>query len=385
MRLALVSFVQSALAAAALVAETAPAASLSTQLPFQGPPDLALPAVSRATGLNITDINGDGFMDVVLLSGESASLTVMLGQPGSKFTVAKPIEVPAGASASALALGDLNEDGKLDIAVCHHDTDEIWLFFGKGDGTFQPPAKVKVPVKKPHCHAIVAADMNHDRHLDLVLAESSDNCVWVLLGDGRGQFVRAEGSPISTDRHPYIVTVADFNRDNNPDIATPNWFGKSVGILLGDGKGRFTSASASPFKGLQNPTATAAGDLTGDGNPDLVVGNNGSRGLQLFIGDGKGSFRAGADLNPAEPCYGPVLADLNGDGKLDVIATSTNGAKTFSYWINRGGGAFSPAHPLPCSSGANSIRVADLNHDGLPDICVGSSEQNPILVWLGRK
>lgn len=385
MRLAFVSCLQSALAAAAFVAGPVPAASPSVQLPFQGPPDLTLPAASRATGLNIVDLNGDGAMDVILLSGESPSLTVILGQPGSKFAMGKRIDVLAGASASALALGDINEDGKVDVAVCHHDTDEVWLFFGKGDGTFQPPAKVTVPVKKPHCHAIVAADMNHDRHLDLVLAESSDNCVWVLLGDGKGRFVKSANSPISTDRHPYIVTVADFNRDDNPDIATPNWFGKSVGILLGDGKGQFFPAPDSPFKGMQDPTATAAADLTGDGNPDLVVGNNGARGLQLFIGDGKGSFRPGAELNPAEPCYGPVLADLNADGKLDVVATATNGAKTFSYWINRGGGGFSPAHPLPCAAGANTIRVADLNHDGLPDICVGSWEQGPILVWLGRK
>jgi len=355
------------------------------ELPFQGLPDLTLSAFSRATGLNIADLNGDGTLDIVLLSGKSSSLNVILGRPGSRFAVEKRIDVPAGASASALALGDINEDGKLDVAICHHDTDEVWLFFGKGDGTFQPPTKVTVPVKKPHCHAIVAADMNHDRHLDLVLAESSDNCVWVLLGDGKGQFVRSKGSPISTDRHPYVVNVADFNRDNNPDIATPNWFGKSVGILLGDGKGQFTPAPGSPFKGAQDPTAVASGDLIGDGNLDLVVGNNGSRGLQLFICDGKGGFRPAADLNPAEPCYGPVLADLNADGKLDVFATSTNGAKTLSYWINRGGGEFSRAHPLPCPAGANTIQVADLNHDGLPDICVGSWEEGPLLVWLGRK
>ncbi|MGH8162819.1 MAG: FG-GAP repeat domain-containing protein [Rhodanobacteraceae bacterium] len=179
--------------------------------------------------------------------------------------------------------------------------------------------------------------------------------------------------------------MADFNRDNNPDIATPNWFGKSVGIFLGDGKGRFRSASDSPLKGLQAPTAIAAGDLTGDGNPDLVVGNNGARGLQLFIGKGDGGFRPGPNLNADAPCYGPSLADLNGDGKSDVISTSTNGAQTLSYWINRGGGEFSPARALPCANVANTICVADINRDGLADLCVGTWKQGPLLVWLGRK
>ncbi|MEP6955797.1 MAG: VCBS repeat-containing protein [Chthoniobacterales bacterium] len=357
----------------------------AAKAPFRGQPNLTLPAVSEATGLNVADLNGDGSPDIVLLSGETASVSILLAQAGSEFTVSKPIEVPAGASASGLALGDLNEDGKIDIAVSHHDTDEIWIFFGQGDGTFAAPDKVRVPVTKAHCHAIVAADFNRDRHLDLVLAESSDNCVWVLLGDGKGKFVRAPDSPISTDRHPYVVAVADLDGDQNPDIVTPNWFGKSVGVLLGDGKGRFHAAPASPFHGPKDPTALAAGDLTGDGNPDLVVGNNGSRGLQLFIGDGKGSFRAGAELKPAEACYGPTIADLNGDGKLDVISTSTGDARTLSYWINRGGGEFSPAFSVPCPNGANTLCVADINSDQLPDLLVGPEERGPVLVWLGQK
>ncbi|MGI8433048.1 MAG: FG-GAP repeat domain-containing protein [Chthoniobacterales bacterium] len=353
--------------------------------PFRGQPDLALSLVEKATGLNIADFNGDGRTDVVILSGATSFFLVILAQSGPKFAVARQNDVPAGKSASDLALGDINEDGKVDIAVCHHDSDEIWLFLGKGDGAFQSPVKMTVPVTKPHCHGIVATDMNHDHHLDLVLAESSDNCVWILLGDGKGKFARSPGSPISTDLHPYEVAVADFNRDENPDVATPNWFGKSVGVLLGDGKGQFISAPASPFKGPQDPTALAAGDLTGDGNPDLVVGNNGSRGLQIFIGDGTGRFRPGPELKPAESCYGPSLADLDGDGKLDVVSTSTGDAQTFSYWLNRGGGTFSPAHSLPCAKGANTLRVADIDHDGLPDLLVGTWKPGPILVWLGRK
>ncbi|MGI8820865.1 MAG: FG-GAP repeat domain-containing protein [Chthoniobacterales bacterium] len=372
------------LACSPLVAHAA-APELAANAPFHGRPDLTLPAVSQATGLTVADVNADGSPDIVLLSGETASVFILLAQTGSEFTVANPIEVPAGASASGVALGDLNEDGNLDIAVSHHDTDEIWIFLGEGDGTFATPDKVRVPVTKAHCHAIAASDLNRDQHLDLVLAESNDNCVWVLLGDGKGKFARASNSPISTDRHPYVVAVADFDRDQNPDIATPNWFGKSVGVLLGDGKGGFHAAPASPFHGPKDPTALAAGDLTGDGSPDLIVGNNGSRGLQLFIGDGKGSFRAGAELKPAEACYGPTIADLNGDGKLDVISTSTGDARSLSYWINRGGGEFSPAFSVPCPNGANTLGVADVNRDQLPDLLVGPWERGPVLVWLGRK
>ncbi len=369
-------------AVAAMAAGSAPS---SAQLPFAGSPDLKLPTASQATGLNAADFNGDGRLDLIFLSGETSTISLLLAQPGPKFAVAKRIDLPAGASASGLALGDLNEDGQPDLAVCHHDSAEVWLFFGKGDGTFLPPQKVPVPVTKPHCHAIVAADLNRDHHLDLVLAESSDNCVWIFLGDGKGKFAKSPGSPISTGRHPYVVAAADFNRDGNPDIATPNWFGKSVGILLGDGKGAVRSAAASTYQGVPEPTAIAAGELTGDQNPDLVVGNNGTRGLQLLVGDGKGGFRPGVELHPTEPCFGPTLADLNGDGRLDVVCTSTNGALTLSYWLNRGDGEFSEAHSLACPGGANALCVADMDHDGVPDLCVAPEEQSPILVWLGRR
>lgn len=370
--------------AAASLAMTASAVP-SPERPFEGPPDFELAAVGEAEGLKLGDLNGDGRPDFIVLSGETDALLVLLGQPGPKLATAPPVEIAAGKSASDFALGDLNQDGKLDLAVSHHDTDEVWLFFGDGRGGFRSPEKIQVPVSKPHCHALEAADLNGDGHLDLVFTEADANSVWLLLGDGRGKFAPAPGTPIPTDRHPYVVRVADFNRDGHPDLATPNWFGKSLDVLLGDGTGRFRAAPAGRVRGLQQPSALAAGDLSGDGFPDLVVGNNGAHGLQIFVGDGKGGFRKGAELDPAAPCFGPVLADLNGDGKLDVLATSTGDAQTLSYWINRGDGKFGPAQTLPCPNGANTLQVADANGDGLPDLCVGPWKTSSLRVWLGRR
>ena len=355
--------------------------------PFQGEPDLKVDGVRRATALSVADLNRDGKFDLVMIASETGKLTLLLQTRGKSLAFVQAAAVDAGKSASDLVIGDLNEDSKQDIAVCHHDTDEIWLLMGKGDGTFDPPRKVHVPVTEPHAHRIAATDFNKDKHLDLLLAESDDNRACVLLGDGKGGFNAASGSPISTGRHPYVVQLGDFNRDGAMDFATPNWFDKSVSVLLGDSHGRFRKASGSPLSGFTAPTAMAAGDLNGDGNLDVVVGNNGERGLQVMVGDGKGGFKLGVmrDLDPDGPCFQPEIADLNGDGKLDVLATSTNGARTFSYWLNHGGGNFGRAVPLSCPSGANTICVADLNGDGRLDVAVGTWDGDKTLIWLGRK
>ena len=319
---------------------------------FHGEPDLSIVGVRKATSLTANDFNGDGRLDLAMLSGENGQMSVLLDQGVTPFTHEALASFDVGTSAGAMTINDFNEDGQLDAAICHHDTDEVWVLIGNGNGTFQPAIRVRVPVIKAHTHTIASADVNRDKHLDLLLAESDDNRAWVLLGDGAGGFAPSSGSPIPTGNHPYGVVTDDFDGDGNLDFATPNWYGKSVSVFLGDGTGRFTGAPKSPLTGFNSPTALDAGDLTGDGIVDLVLGNDDSSEVQILVGDGKGGFAVGAmpNLQAQADCFTPTLADFNGDGKLDVIANEQNGAQTFSYWINLGGGKFSPANALACTA-----------------------------------
>lgn len=246
---------------------------------------------------------------------------------------------------------------------------------------------IRVPVTRPHLHMLLTADANRDHHADLLLAQSDDNRAWVLLGDGKGGFAPSSGSPIPTGDHPYVVAASDLNGDGHLDFATPNWYGKSVSVFLGDGSGRFREAPKSPIGGFAAPTAIAAGDLTGDGAVDLAVGNDDSSRLQILVGDGKGCFAAGAvpDLESRGDCFAPIVADMTGDGRLDVIATAVNGAQTFNYWTNLGDGGFSPGHALPCPSVASRICVADVNGDGAADLAAGTWDEAKVHIWLGRK
>lgn len=354
---------------------------LAEPIPFDGPATATAPGVLKTSAVSLADLNKDGRLDVVLLSGETERISVLLNET-SGFRVVN--EFNAGPSATGCATGDFNKDNDVDLAVSHHDTDEVWLFFGKSGGFFVEPKKIRIPVTKPHAHMLLAVDANGDQISDLLLAQADDNQVWLLLGNGKGEFETSPGSPMSTGNHPYTIAASDFDNDGKLDFATPNWYGRSLSIFLGDGKGNFTEAPKSPMSGFAAPMSLGTGDLTGDGNIDLAVGNDDSRTIQILAGDGKGIFAAGSvpDLQAHHDCLQPVLADLNADGKLDVVATAVNDAPSFSYWINLGEGKFSPAHALACPAVASRIRVADLNGNGVPDMFVGSWKEARSFIWF---
>ncbi len=157
--------------------------------------------------------------------------------------------------------------------------------------------------------------------------------------------------------------------------------------IAGNGKGGFKTAPGSPITGFQGPTSLEAGDLTGDGKVDLALGNDDSSVIQILVGDGRGRFAVGAvpKLQARDECFAPTLADLNGDGKLDVIANAQNEARTLSYWINLGNDRFGPANVLSCPESPSTICIADWNGDGVMDLLAGTETAERTLVWFGKR
>jgi hypothetical protein len=352
------------------------------QRPFEGNFDVQLPGVLQATGMWGADFDRDGRRDLVTVSGSTARVKILLnGAAGFREFG----ELEARPSACGVALGDFDEDGTVDLAVCHHDTPVVLVFLGRGDGTFRSPKELRVAATKPHAHKVVAADANGDGHTDLLLPQADDNQLWVLLGDGRGEFSPSPQSPLRTGNHPYGVVAADFDADGHLDLATPNWYGKTISVFLGGEDGVLREAPGSPLTGFPAPTALDAADLTGDGKIDLALGNDDSSTIQILAGDGKGGFAASGELRADGFCFAPVLEDLTGDGRTDVVATACNGARTFSYWINLGGGRFSSAQPLPCPALASTLCVTDLDGDGRVDLAVGGWNEARTYVWHGEK
>lgn len=222
------------------------------------------------------------------------------------------------------------------------------------------------------------ADFNGDGKPDLVVANERSNDVTVLSGDGRGGFSQVKGSPFPAGHNPNDIAVGDFNRDGKLDLALANHEERYLTLLLGDGRGGFTPASNSPFPVEVKPHThgVAAGDLNGDGNLDLVTDSWGTDQIEVLFGDGKGAFKVpGSFFAVGRHPYQRVrAADVNGDGRADVITTNLEGDDvTVLLSDGRGGLKPSTGSPFRCGDSPFNLTVGDVNGDGKPDLAIVNS------------
>ena len=224
-----------------------------------------LPAGTGPQTILIADINHDGNPDILVGNNGSGNLSVYLGNGKGAFAASKDSPFPAGPSPNDLAVGDFNGDGRMDVAIANHGVKLVTVLLGNGKGrfSFAPGSPFKVP-SDPHPHGIAAADFNGDGKLDLAVDSWGENKVLVLLGNGNGTF-QSSGAKFAVGQAPYQrLRAADLNEDGHPDLITSNWEGDSVSILLGDGKGSFALAGGTNHAIAPSPFGVAIGDFNGD-------------------------------------------------------------------------------------------------------------------------
>ena len=163
--------------------------------------------------------------------------------------------------------------------------------------------------------------MNEDGKVDVVVPNLTANKISILLGDGKGGFAQAPGSPVAVGERPGYVVVGDVNNDRKLDVCATHDDVGMVDVLLGDGTGRFKAAEGSPVAVASPVWGMDAADLNRDGNLDLALGAGGSYRPVVLLGDGKGGFGRAVEMpedGSTSPGYATV-ADLNADGLLDII------------------------------------------------------------------
>lgn len=335
------------------------------------------------------DVNHDGKPDLIVCGGDALTVLLGNGRGGFERATNAPVKLPHGAG--EMVTGDFNGDGRLDWAGAHHDHYDVLVMLGNGTGDFRAaagsPFTAREAGKRPHTHGLAAGDVNGDGKLDLVTANNEDGDVSVLLGDGKGGFARAPGSPFPVGRSPYPIALADLNGDGNLDVVAPNSAPglRSVTVLLGDGRGAFHPAPHSPFRtaGKINAYFVTVADVNGDRHLDLIATHDEDSLVTLLLGDGRGDFKAaiGSPFELGNGAWGIVGADLDRDGAFDLAAAGQNAV---AILLGDGRGSFKRAKNSPFRTGKGSWRlaVADLNGDGKLDIVAGNVESDDISVLL---
>jgi hypothetical protein len=336
------------------------------------------------------DLNGDGRLDLVVPSGgTSATISVLLGNGDGSF--GNPIEYTSNLLSiysTSIAVADLNADGKLDLALTDSDgsANAVGIVLGNGDGTFRSPPLLYSAGLLPA--ALVSLDVNGDGKPDLAVAGGygvlSYFSLTTLINQGDGTFPNPKSYPVL--QFPYSAALADFNGDGHVDIATTSFQTGEVSVLLGIGDGTF-QAPVDSFTG-QSPTAIAAGDFNGDGIVDLVVADSNPTAqlLSTLIGNGDGTFQNNISQNLPSNLWSVAVGDFNGDGKLDVAAV-IDGTNAVSIFLGQGDGSFDapvqyPTGPMLLSPPYHNVLVADFNGDGKLDLAAATD--NGIAVLLGN-
>jgi hypothetical protein len=357
-----------------------------------------VPVGPMAQKVLVADMNGDGNPDIILTCGGTTNdksdpkkgfVAILVGDGRGVFKLAQRL-IPIGMDGLKAAVGDLNGDKRPDIVVIAHDSYTVTILLQDERGQFDVERKRTVEANNgnhPHTHDVALGDVNGDGKLDILTTNEDDGAVSVLIGDGTGQFAAAKGSPFDAGQHPYEgLSLGDVNGDGKPDVVVPNIQGKAVSVLFGDGTGAFKAAPGSPFAVGDRPGFVTLGDLTGDSKLDIVVTHDDDPIVDILRGDGVGGFRpaAGSPLKLKENVWGAVVADINGDGKNDLVL----GAKREHVLILLGNGAGGfdgePIIVPTGGKGSGNIAVGDVNRDGKLDVVTSNYESGNVSVLLQR-
>jgi Bacterial Ig-like domain (group 3)/FG-GAP-like repeat len=322
----------------------------------------------------VGDVNGDGKQDVIAGAGCSipdpgGCLKVLLGNGDG--TLQPAVSYISDGDSPTVAVADVNGDGKLDIVVANSCSDIncftegfLGVLFGNGDGTFQQVVKLW----QGFAGAVAVADFNGDGKLDITVANWWLGTIGVLLGNGNGTF----SSPVFYDTggaRPSAIAIADLNHDQELDLAVANADSGNVGVLLGNGDGTFQAAIPYSSVGKYN-LAVVVADVNKDGALDLVTANWLYEEIATLLGKGDGTFRPAVTYGLYGYATSMTVADVDGDGKLDVVVAGKNDVYSdgaIDILLGNGDGTFRAYNSQPVPK-IGSVALGNLDRTGKPDL-----------------
>jgi len=330
----------------------------------------------RAVALG--DLNHDGRPDLVVANSGSNTITVRINQGGGSFGAGTSFAT--GSSPVHVALFDLDSDGNVDAVAANQGqgANTVSLLFGDGTGAFAP----RVDRQAGNLPTSVAiGDLNHDGRPDLVVADNGTSEINVLVNLGNRLFAAAVSYAVGG--LPVTAAIGQLNDDNHPDVATGG-NNTNVYVFPGNGAGGLGNWGNVPL--AANPIAIAIADVTGDGKQDLVVALYSLNRLAVIPGNGSGTNGNPSFGTPVLYATGtsPVafaVTDLSGDGWTDA-AVANFATSNLSIYHGDGRGSLAALASVTTQVNPISVASADVNGDGLPDLAAANLGSNTVSVFL---
>jgi hypothetical protein len=324
------------------------------------------------------DFDRDGNLDLVVANQAANTITRYLGRGIGEF--ASPAAFGTGTTPVSIATGDFDSDGDLDVVTANQGSNDLRVHTNDA-GSFATSTPVALPGTPVH---VVAADVSLDGKTDLIVTRTA-NDVYVLKNNGSGGFPTADAYSVGAS--PRAIAFGDFNNDSFPDLAVSDTTSSQIVFLRNDGTGAFLSAP--PYVLAGAATAIQAAFVNGGGNLDLVVtrGTGASARIETHLGNGAFAFGLGTSQLVGGGAGGPhglEVADFNQDGRVDalVAAQEVNRVRIF---FGNGTGAFSGVRSEMTPVAPSGVAAGDFNRDGLVDILVGQGSTNQVLALMAEK
>jgi hypothetical protein len=337
------------------------------------------------------DLNGDGRLDLVTVGSDEddePTFVVKLNRGDGTFRNGHAYRI--GAAVSWFDIGDVNGDGDRDIVTVNESADNsddedgpsgtVSVLINSGDGSFKPRRDYHLAHEAGEC---ILGDLNRDGRPDLAVLNVYEDSVTVLLNRNGGF---DEGRDYAAGGDSFGLEIHDLNGDGRPDlIAEDSYYNDdsdngAVLVLLNRGDGTFRPKQE--YETGESPAGLAIGDLNGDDKPEIVTADTDSNDVSVLLNNGDGGFPAKRELDAGDAPTVVAISDLTGDGSLDLVTLGEGEGDAISLLVNNGDGGFRPKRDLETGRDPTDVAISDLNGDGRRDLVVADGGQLAVTVLL---
>jgi hypothetical protein len=332
---------------------------------------------------------------VLLLAAAPTTINCQVPSSGTASTTAAELRFATGTAPGSVEAADFSGDGKFDIVIANEQSNNVTILLGDGKGGFRqskdsPFSAGQLP------NDIAIGDFNRDDKLDLVVANHETNRLTLLLGDGTGRFAPAPNSFITVEVKPHVhgVATGDFDGDGNLDLVTDSWANDQILVLFGDGKANFRTPGTLVRAGKRPYQRHRVADVNGDGKADIITTNVFTEGnnVTVLLSDGRGGFKqpTGSPFAGGDSPFNLAVGDVNGDGAIDLAVVNSpssmaegHGKEGLTVMLGNGNGGFTVLAGSPFATGKtpNRVAIGDVNGDRVNDIAVSSPDGNNITLF----